>query len=356
MQQPNRIAVFLPNWVGDVVMATPALRAINERWPRAETLYLGRPIALQTLVGTPWASRLIADRSREGWRGFFETASTLRQRRIDLGVLMPNSFRSAALFRMGGCRRVVGYDRDGRGVLLTDRLSPQRLGGGGYRPSPMLDYYNDLAVAAGTDPPSHRMELPLTAEHEQQAEEILFGAGWDRSRPTVILNPGASFGPSKMWGPRRYGHLADELVQRRGAQIVINNAPSEKAIALEVEDAMHHRPLLSFARRDNSLPLLRSLVARCDLMVTNDTGARHFAAAFGKDLVTLFGSTDPRWTHLYYPREREVRVALPCSPCQRKLCHQPAGPLYHKCMADVTVESVLAPCLELLDSNVAVET
>jgi heptosyltransferase-2 len=255
------------------------------------------------------------------------------------------------LARLSGARRVIGYSRDRRGWLLTDRLAPPRTEDGRFRPGPMLDYYNRLATKAGTADPGYQMQLPVSQPHEAQADAMLEQAGRRTDKPLVLLNPGGSFGPSKMWPARRYAQLADQLVCQHGAQILLNAAPAEKHIAARVAESMASRPLLSFARRDNSLPLLASLTRRCDLMVTNDTGARHFAAAAGIDLVTVFGSTDPRWTHLYYGRERIVRIEMRCSPCQQKLCPQPAGPLYHQCMERISPEMVMDACNELLASR-----
>ncbi len=348
MASPQRIAIFLPNWVGDVVMATPAIRAISELLGRESVTLVGKPIALQTLYGNCWSARSIEEISREGLGGLRQMVRTLRAGRFDTIVLMPNSFRTAAVARLAGPPRLVGYNRDGRGWLLTDRLEPPRTAEGRFKPAPMLDYYNRLALAVGTADPGYRMQLPVSPPHETQAEQMLDSAGRDPSRPLVILNPGGSFGPSKMWMPDRYGRLGDRLVAEYGAQIILNVAPNEKAIARQVAAAMVCRPLINFAEQDNSLPLLGALVRRADLMVTNDTGARHFAVAGEMSVVTLFGSTDPRWTHLYYNRERCLRVELPCSPCQEKLCVMPAGPLYHKCMLDIPVDRGIAACRDLL--------
>jgi heptosyltransferase-2 len=163
-----------------------------------------------------------------------------------------------------------------------------------------------------------------------------------------MLNPGASFGPSKMWPADRYAALGDALIEKWGAQVIVNAAPAERAVAAAVVAAMKHKLLLHFADRDNSLGLLKGLLSRTDLLVTNDTGARHVGAAMGAAVVTIFGSTDPDWTRLDYPRERLVRTAVECAPCQKKRCRLPAGPTRHRCMTAIPVEMVLAAAEELL--------
>jgi len=143
------------------------------------------------------------------------------------------------------------------------------------------------------------------------------------------------------------------LVEQRGARIIINASPSqaERDLAQQVEQAMTHKPLLNFARLDNSLGLLKGLLSLCDLLVTNDTGARHIAAAMGKAVVTVFGSTDPRWAQIDYPAERIIRVEVPCSPCQQKFCPLPPGPQHHRCMTAISPESVATAATELLQKT-----
>jgi heptosyltransferase-2 len=205
-----------------------------------------------------------------------------------------------------------------------------------------------LLSLIGIDSRSRHMEVPVRSEDERAAEDLLSAEGIDRSRPVVMLNPGASGGPSKMWIAARYGALADALMERRGAQIIVNAAPREQPWASRVASAMRNKPAIDFARRRNHLGLLKSLMRRCTLLVTNDTGARHIAAASGIHVVTIFGSTDPNWTTLYYDRERMVRAEVNCSPCQERYCRQPGGRRYHQCMTAVTVERVLSVAEDVL--------
>jgi len=350
MPPRETIAVFLPNWVGDVVMATPALRALRGHFVSARIAYVGRPAALATLAGTEWADRMIPETSRRkpAAAHFAAQVGRLRAERIDRAILLPNSFRSALLARLAGIRRIAGYARGGRGWLLSAGLRPPRGADGRFAPVPALRYYLDLVAALGVPPGSARMDLPVAPPDARQADGLLARARVDFARPVVMLNPGASFGASKLWASERFAELADLLIDRHGAQIIVNAAPRERAIAARVVAAMRHRPAVSFAERDNTIGLLKALMRRCRLLVTNDTGARHIAAAMGIGVVTLFGSTDPRWAQIDYARERIVRARVPCSPCQRPLCPQPPGPLYQECMTAITPEMALAACEDVL--------
>jgi heptosyltransferase-2 len=355
MSDPDgkRILVFVPNPVGDVVMATPALRAVREHFDGAHVTHVGRQLALEVLSPNRWADETIADHSRLRPRmsNFFQLAGRLRRGRFDIAVLMPNSFRVAALARVGGAKRLIGYSRDVRGLLLTDRRMPPRDERGRLVPVSAIDYYLELArlsgVPAGKLEP-RRLILDVSQADQAAADEQLARCSTDHAGPVVMLNPGAAFGPSKMWAPACFAAVADSLVERYDARIIINAAPSEKAVAAAVAEAMVCRPALSFAERDNTLGLLKGLLVRSSLLITNDTGARHIAAALGVGLVTLFGSTDPRWSQIDYERETVMSVEVSCAPCQSPMCRRPAGPEYHQCMERITPEMVIEAAAGLL--------
>jgi len=347
---PGKILIVLPNPLGDVVMATPALRALRTHFAGACVTLLGRQIGLDVLAGSGLADQMVADDSCRPPQVLRlpALACRLRAGRFDLAVLLPNSFRSALTAWLAGAKRIAGYDRDGRRRLLTDRLAPKRDRRGGFLPMPAIDYYLDLARFLGAACDSGRMELVVTPGEQQSADELLAQADADSRNPLVMLNPGAAFGPSKMWDADCFAAVADALIEQCGAQIIINAAPSEKPVAAAVERSMRHKPLLNFARRDNTIGMLKGLLRRSDLLITNDTGPRHVAAALGTALVTVFGCTDPVRTKIDCPRERIIRVDVSCSPCQRKFCPQLPGPLYHQCMSLITPAIVLEKALELL--------
>jgi len=351
--RPGSIVVFLPNWVGDVVMATPTLRAMRRHFADSRITYFGRPIALETLGGCDWADDVLAAvaKARSRTVGQMQLAGALRRGRFDLAVLLTNSFRTGLLAKLAGIARITGYNRDARGVFLTDRVRPPRDAAGKFVPVSAIDYYADLVGVLGVDVTDREMSLAVTPEDEKAIQELFDAAGIDPSRPVVMLNPGASGGTSKMWEPQRFARAGDMLTERRRAQIVINAAPTEKSIAAEVQRCMKHPPAVSFARRDNTLGLLKSILRRTTVLITNDTGARHVGAALGASLVSIFGSTDPIWAQINCPRERIVRVDVPCAPCGRKLCNQIPGPPYHQCMDKVTAEMVSEAAEQILDER-----
>lgn len=345
----ERLLVWLPNPLGDVVMATPALRALRRRYGDARITHVGRAVAKAVLSGSDLADDFVVDGGGMG------LVRALRAGRYDLGVLFPNSFRTALLARLGGVGPLAGYARDGRGWLLKTKLAPARDAGGRWKPVPTIDYYRDLVAAVGASCESRTMELAVDPAGEEQARRLLARAGVAAGEPVVMLNPGAGFGPSKLWAPERFAAVADGLARSRGAQIVINAAPPEREVARRVAAAMTCPPRINLADEDNNLSLVKSLLRRSSLLITNDTGARHIAAAFGIGVVTIFGSTDPVWAQIDYERERLIRAEVPCSPCQKKTCPLPRGPEFHQCMTAITPETVLAAAEELLDAFPAPE-
>ncbi len=349
----RRLLVVLPSWVGDVVMATPTLRALGELYPAATTAYLMRPSVQPVIDAAPWCDETIAmpPEADRGAGGLMHLAGRLRAMRFDLAVLLPNSFRTALLARLAQIPRRLGYDRDGRGFLLTDRLIPLR-GRGGYVPLPTLHYYLGLARYLGASAPSPAMQLFTRPADDRRADELLREAGVDppsgsgshsAGGPLVLLNPGANYGDAKMWPAERFAAVADALIDRRGATVLLNGAPKERAILDAVHAAARH-DLIDLPRLGSNLTLLKSVIRRCDLMVTNDTGPRHLAAALGVPVVTIFGPTDPRWSEIDFAAERQVRIDVFCGPCQLKRC-----PLDHRCMTGVGPDLVVRQCEALLD-------
>ena len=346
---PERIVVFLPNWVGDAVMATPALRALRQRFASARITFFGKPASVAVLDGSGLCDATALDRlsGSSTRQGAFAAGRRLRSEKFDLAVLLPNSFRSALIARRARISRRLGYDRDHRGWLLTDRRQPPR-GDGGLEVYPALDYYLDLVAECGATPDSRELRLGVTDAGEAQAQQLLADAQYDSSQPLVLLNPGGSFGPSKLWPAERYAAAADSLVDQCDAQIIINAAPGEETIAAAVAVAMAHPPLVNLADDANSLALVKSLLKRTDVLITNDTGARHIGAAMQTALVTIFGSTDPAWTIIDWPRERIIRADVACSPCQKKRCPNPPGSTFHQCMTAIQPQDVIDAAKDLL--------
>jgi heptosyltransferase-2 len=382
-RDPRSILVALPTWVGDFVMATPTLRAIRTRFANARITFLIEPNLVELARGGEWMDELIEwpgkDRRSPLHKEYRRIVAQLRHRRFDWALLLSNSFRSALVVRLAGIKRRIGYDRDGRGLLLTDRLpvknrrervepcSPRlKTSGtqhssfilppsslthtppGRFTPMPLVEYLADLAEAIGCDRPGHRLELFTMPDCDASVEERLASLGIAGHRPLVVIAPGAKYGAAKCWPVERFAAVADRLIESEKAAVVIACGPGEEPLARQLGSAMAGKSFVFDSPR-LTLGEQKSLVKRSDLLLCNDTGPRHLAKAFDVPVVTIFGPTHPEWTATHYDAERIVRIDVDCGPCQRRVC-----PLGHfKCMTGVTVETVFEATRELLSTRLA---
>jgi heptosyltransferase-2 len=359
MPDIQRILVVQPSWVGDAVMATPTLRALRGAFPSAHISYLLRRYVKPLYAGMPWADQLITYRTGKGpsktGKGLFGIAGRLRAAKFDLAILLPNSFKTALLCKMAMIPRVVGYERDGRGFLLTDKLLPVK-DKGKFVPVPLVKTYLGLAHYLGAADRDLRMELFVTDAEARDGAEVISRSGLapDLYRPAaggapplILLNPGAQYGAAKCWRPEYFAELGDRFIEELGATVLLSAAPRERTIVDSIKRYMRHAPV-DLLQTGLSLGNLKEIVRRCDLMVTNDTGPRHIAAALNVPVVTLFGPTHPEWTEIYYPRERQLSVKVFCGPCQKKVC-----PLDHRCMKRLTPAMVFEASMQLLAGGAA---
>jgi heptosyltransferase-2 len=357
MAEAQNILVVQPSWVGDAVMATPTLRALRARYPDARISYLLKRYVKPIYLGMPWADRLISYRAgkthKKAGKGLFELAARLRAGKFDTAILLPNSFQSALICKMAGIGRIIGYDRDGRGFLLTDRLVPAK-DKGKFVPTPLIKSYLAISNYLASDDRDLKMNLFITDLQRRDALAVLDRAGLDHhperpfasgNPPMILLNPGAQYGAAKCWRTDYFAALADQFIEKLGATVLISASPREKQIVTEITRLMKRVPV-DLSNKGLTLGALKEIVRRCDLMVTNDTGPRHIAAAFDVPVVTIFGPTYPEWTEIYYAREQQVSVKVFCGPCQKKIC-----PLDHRCMTQVTVPMVYAAAMRLLNTD-----
>ena len=345
---PCTVALFLPNWVGDVVMATPAVRAVREHFPAATLVAVCKPYVADTLAGSPWFdATVLFDRSGPRHRRFWAVAGKLRQLRADTAVLFPNSFRAAALARVSGCGTVAGFARYGRDFLLSHRLYPVRDRHGRPTVVPVVDDYNRIVARLGVPDPGHRLELHTTQADEAAADGVWNRLGLRRYRTVVGLNPGGAFGAAKHWP--HFADLAKRLAAK-GAGVLVLGGPAEREISAGIIRDAAYPAVHSFDDTPLSLGLTKATIRRLGLLVTTDSGPRHFAAAFGVPVVTLYGPTHVGWTETRFAQSVHLQHRLPCGPCQQRDC--PLG--HHRCMTDLHPADVAAAADHLLRTTAEV--
>lgn len=332
--RPGRLLVVMPTWVGDAVMATPALRTLRDHLPGAFLGALLRPGVDDILAGTDFFDEIHID-ARSGVMGPKRAAAKLRPLQYDTALLLTNSFSSALTTRIAGIPRRVGYERDGRSFLLTAGLIPPKRRdtppfdqdqshANDWAPIPACSYYMRLVahILGATDHPIRdsiesipRMSLVTTPAEEDAASESLRKAGIAQDEPFAILNPGGN-NPAKRWPPDRFAKLARHLRETHRLRSIVSGAPSEAELTEQIAREAGAETAVSTANLGVTLASLKAIVRRSSIMITNDTGPRHIAAAFNVPVVSLFGPTDHRWTTIPHEQERII-LADPTLPEQR---------------------------------------
>ncbi len=340
----DKLLIILPNWVGDVVMATPMLRAIRAQYPSAQITYLMKPYVQDVLRGAPWFDDIALWPARgRNPLALWGCARALRRANFDGILLMTNSFRTALVAWLIGARRRIGYARDYRSWLLTEPL-PVPCDNGRRRVESMLTYYGRFARHLNCPEPTPELELFTDEDSAATVEGWWREFGLDDGRPIVVLNPGGRFGASKIYPAERFAAAAHALQSRHGAHIIVTGGPQDQPMVDAVAAHMTRPPLTLLPPRQD-LRRLKSVIARANLLITNDTGPRHFAIALDTPVVTIFGPTHPGWTESHYPHERKVLVEIDCGPCQKPVC-----PLGHRnCLMNINPDMVVAAADELLE-------
>jgi heptosyltransferase-2 len=327
--------------MGDAILCTPALRAIRNCFDSAHITFFGNTVVEQVLSPGSFNDEWII----QGKNCPFAIAGQLKGNGFTHAILFKNSFASALSTFIARIPARIGYARQGRALLLTERLHPPKLPDGEFEPASMIDYYLAIASWLGADVVDRRMELSIDINEKQQLFDKLPELK-NPSGPIVILVPGGAFGPSKCWPCERFAQTADRLIEDYNATVVISvaaNAAEEK-IASEINRHSKNK-LVSLAERSISIGQLKALFATSDLVIANDTGPRHIAIALGRKVVTLFGPNDPAWTETGYENEIQIVGTAPCAPCARPTCKETE----HLCMNSITANSVVDAANKLLD-------
>jgi heptosyltransferase-2 len=329
----RRILIRGVNWVGDALMTTPAIAGIRKTFPQARISLLVRPAVASLFEGNPSIDEILLydrDGRHAGLSGFLRLAQELRSHRFHLAVLLQNAFEAALLALVAGIPRRVGYNTQGRGPLLTTAVLLDRSMSRVHH----VDYYQALLKGLGWQEGERRPVIYLSKGAEEKAAALLASEGVLPEESLIALNPGSIYGSAKRWPAERYAALADQLIDAFGVKVLVTGAQGDQAVTRRVRSfSRTPERVIDLAGRTD-LQGLAALLKRCQVYVTNDTGAMHVGAAMEVPLVAIFGSTDPQTTspvgkHLL------LRNPVPCSPCLLREC-----PIDHRCMTGISVEIV----------------
>ena len=330
----SRFVVRTPNWLGDTILALPALAALRRRFPDAH-LTIATPkgfadvfredtdVRPDEILALPSATKGVRDALSAG--------------RYELGILLPNSFRSAWLLKHAGVPQRWGYPTSFRGWLLTK--TPVRIPVHGMQHQ--SEYYRSLVRGFGIPCGDEAPRMRVTAATAARGLAVLQKAGVDLTRRLSVLAPGAAYGQAKQWPPERMAQLAARLVRDRDMHCVMVGAGHDRDAARAVETWLSdHAPETRARVTDltgrTSLTELMAVLARADVVVANDSGAMHLGAALGRPVVAMFGPTDERATRPIGPHE-VLTAKVFCRPCHLRDC-----PIDHRCMTRITADAVFA--------------
>ncbi|HEY3863090.1 MAG TPA: lipopolysaccharide heptosyltransferase II [Verrucomicrobiae bacterium] len=349
------------NWLGDAVMTTPALMRLREAHPDSRITILSPEKLAGLWEGQPFLDEVLTFTGTEGvWR----ISRRLREGKFTAGLIFPNSFRSALELWLAGIPKRVGLARAGRSLLLT-HPAPALSGSVDMRKRPVAEIRRRIETNA--NPPSYPAEahhahrylrlaaalgaspepMPPRIEISERAmEEARQKFGMASGRPWFGLNPGAQYGPAKRWPVERFAAAARSLSEKTHCRWVIFGGADDRAFAETIANALAggaSESPLNLAGKTNLRELAAALKI-CDLVLTNDSGPMHLAAAVGAPVTAIFGSTSPELTGpIFSSRARVVRCDAPCAPCFRREC-----PIDLRCLRGIETEQVVSAALACL--------
>jgi heptosyltransferase-2 len=313
------------------------MKAVRAHFPQAEITLLVRPWVAGLFTSAPFVDKVWSEERPTGLADWTRITRHMRGRAFDLGLLLPNSFESALMMFLGGVSQRIGYATDARSWMLTNSVAPSS------KPSRhQVHYYLDLVklLSVRTDQPS--IEIQATSEERANARKLLTAEGISNHARFLVVNPGAAYGSAKRWHEDRFAEVADTLARELDLSVALIGSAGERLTSEQIRSAMKTPAAVLTGK--TSLETLIGVLAESSLMITNDSGPMHIAAALGVPTVAVFGSTDETVTGPRGPRTRIVKHAVECSPCLLREC-----PIDHRCMNGVTVADVCNAARELIN-------
>jgi heptosyltransferase II len=337
----SRVCVRATNWLGDAVMSLPAIRTIREIFPHAHLAVLARPWVADLYARERAIDRVIPYTAQRGIRAKLNFAAMLRREHFDAAILLQNAFDAALITWLAGIPHRIGYNRDGRGLLLTQAVPVPEPG---EIPRHERFYYLELLRRAGMMerwPETDAIRLDGIEAAREAGSLHLSRLGIEG--PALGISPGAAYGNAKRWFPDRFAAVARTLSPQA---VLLFGSGGERALCQTVADSLKDSGMVvrNLAGETNLREFI-NLAAACRLFLTNDSGAMHVSSALGVPTVAVFGATDDTTTGPTGPLARVVREHAECSPCLLREC-----PIDHRCMSAVTAERTAAVALELAGS------
>lgn len=339
---PQRILVKEVNWLGDIVMSLPALRAIRSAYPQAHLSVLIKRELASFFDGATWINEVIPYRLRKGLlHGLADRrqiVSELKKRKFDLAVLLPNSFDSAVWPALARIPYRAGFARDARGLLLSHKT----------RPTPQIlevhqvhYYLQMLRETIGVEGSPEAFTPDVSNSATEKMQEFLSAKRRQPKSRLIALAVAAAFGPAKEWPVERFARLIDLLAEKHGAECVLVGAPNERRKSEEVAAASKAGAIV--AAGETTVGEALALLSIVHGFAGNDSGSMHVSGALGKPTVGIYGSTRADRTGPLGPRTRVIYKKIECSPCLQRTCR--FG--HYECLKQIHAEDVASALVEL---------
>jgi len=338
MMERKRILIVEVNWIGDVLFSTPFIRAVREAYPDAYIACLLHPRCREVLEGNPRLDEIIVydeEGEHRSILGKVKLILSLRKRHFDTAFLLHRSFTKALIAFLAGAKERIGYPTKRRSFLLTTIAEIS-----GEEPH-KVEYFLDVARAAGITPKSRSYEFFITDSHRNAMKTLLAQNGAAGSGRLAVMCPGGNWDP-KRWPKDNFALLADALIGRYGVSVVISGTQKDTGLAADIAGMMKNKPVILCGK--TTLKEMAALFESSELVVANDTGTMHLAVAMKAKVIALFGPTSPRLTGPYGEgRYRVIVKQDECEvPCYDLSCTD------NRCMAAIKVEDVLREAEEVL--------
>jgi lipopolysaccharide heptosyltransferase II len=330
-RKPKEIIVRMPNWIGDLVMATPLLTDLRTAFPDAHITAMCHQKLAPLLQCDRDIDELFSFNQPKGWKGRLtggDPVQLLREKRCDLGILLTNSFSSAWWFYRGRVKRRIGFVGDGRRVLLTDPVvHPTQM-----ESQHLVHSYKALLEPLGIGVSATSPRIHLLDHEIDEAYRLLLSEGAPSDSRFIGVNPGAAYGSAKCWLPDRFRAVIERLLEDPRNVVICLGDPTTAPLVKEICTGLPSR-VINLAGA-TSLRQLVAVISRCDLLLTNDSGPMHVASAVGTPLVALFGSTNDVKTGPF-AGGTVIHKRVFCSPCYQRVC-----PTDFRCMTEIEVDEV----------------
>jgi heptosyltransferase-2 len=340
----RRILIIRTDRIGDVLLSTAVIKALRDNYPDAYIAMMVAPYAKDIVDGNPYLDQVIIydkDRKHRSWTRSIKFSAKLKKKRFDLAVILHPTNRVHLVSFFAGIPRRIGYDRK-FGFLLTDKIPHTKQFGKKHE----LEYSLDLIRYLGIEPKDKNLFMPIKQESEAQVDELFKQAGINKSEKLLAIHPGASC-PSKIWPNERFAQVADRLCEKYNFKVLVIAGPKDIRLAQNVIKNTRH-PVINLAGKI-SVSQLASVLKRCQLFISNDSGPVHIASSVGTPVISIFGRNQKglspvRWGPVG-KKDKVLHKEVGCIECLAHNCIKEFA-----CLKAITVDDVVAAADAILKS------